>query len=549
MHLGALPDAMQAVIGKYGNDIAPGDVYVLNDPDEGGMHLPDVFMIKPVFAHEVLVGYATCVAHHQEIGGRVAGGNAVDSTEIYQEGLQIPLLKLYDCGRLNETLLAIWLRNMRIPDVVYGDVQAQEAACHVGEEGLLQLALRHTPNGLQTLMDQLLDYTEARVQSEIAEMPRGRFEFEHHIDDDGIDSGPINIRVALDIGEATIDVDFAGTSSQVKSALNATMSFTKSAVYTALRCVMSSDIPSNDGFYRPITVHAPEGTILNPIRPAPRAARGLTGYRTVDATLGALASAVPDRVPAAGEGGASMIAMGGTYRDGRSYVFVDFPTGGWGARPDRDGVDGTSPMAANAANVPIEEIELNQPAQVERYGFLADTGGPGKWRGCLSVVRELRFLETDGILQIRSDRRRFQPYGLDGGLPGSPSNNILNPGANQRVLPTKITMPIEFGDAVRHVLAGGGGHGDPLERDPQLVLADYLDEKVTAAHALEAYGVVIDQLRGNVNYKATQKTRTSRLSSKSRGHQRDARERHRVRQPIATASSHVNMQTDSIDST
>jgi N-methylhydantoinase B len=492
LHLGAIPDAMDAVLAKYGSDTQPGDIFVLNDPDEGGMHLPDAFMIKPVFRGPLLIGYSAVVAHHQDIGGRAAGGNAVDSTEIFQEGLQIPVLKFHDRGKVNETLLAIWLRNVRLPDLVYGDIQAQIAACHVGEVGLLQIAEQYERDELQALMDEILDYTESRVRAEIAKIPQGEYSFEDHIDDDGFGSGPISIRVKMQVLEDSIMVDFGGTSPQVKSALNATMSYVNSGVYTALMCVMSADIPSNAGFYRPITIVAPKGTIVNPNRPAPRAARGLTGFRIVDATLGALAKALPGRVLAAGDGGATMVAIGGTNPNGTSFVFIDFQTSGWGARPDRDGVDGVSPLAANLANVPIEEVELHQPVRVERYGFLADTEGAGKWRGSLSVVRELRFMGEEAILQVRSDRRKFPPYGLAGGEPGSPSNSVLNPGSDQQLLPTKLTMPITHGDLLRHNLAGGGGYGDRLQRDPALVLEDVLDGKLSPGRAAEMYGVVID---------------------------------------------------------
>lgn len=503
LHLGSIPAAMDAVIAKYANDTNPGDIFLLNDPDEGGMHLPDAFMIKPVFVEERLIGYSAVVAHHQDIGGRAAGGNAVDSTEIFQEGLQIPLLKFYDRGELNATLLAIWLRNVRLPDLVFGDIQSQLAACHIGEVGLLQLVERYSTEGLQDLMDEILDYTEARVRSEIALIPNGAYSFEDYIDDDGFGSGPIKIKVLVQISDDSIAVDFAGSSPQVKSALNATMSFTNSSVYTALMCVMSRDIPSNAGFYRPITVTAPKGSIMNPNRPAPRAARGLTGFRMVDTTLGALAKALPGRVLAAGDGGPTMIAIGGTNVDGSAFILVDFQLGGWGGRPDRDGVDGTSSLTANLANVPIEEIELHQPARVEQYGLLADTEGAGKWRGCLAVVRELRFTADEGTLQIRSDRRKFLPYGLEGGDPGSPSNNILNPGPNQKVLPSKITMPIMCGDSLRHNLAGGGGYGDPLQRDPALVLQDVLDEKVSPQRAAEKYGVIIDMQMEKVDVEKT----------------------------------------------
>jgi N-methylhydantoinase B len=392
LHLGAIPDAIATLVRKFAGDINPGDVFVLNDPDEGGMHLPDIFVIKPVFVATTHIGYAACVAHFPDIGGRTAGGNAVDSTEIFQEGLQIPFLKLFDAGRRNETLIAILLRNVRIPQVVLGDLEALLAACHVGERGLTSLAARYGTDALAAIMRQLLDYSEQRLRAEISAMPDGEYFFEDFIDDDGFGSGAIRIAVSLTVAGDRLVADFAGTSGQVRSALNATASFTRAAVYAGVRCVVSDDIPSNAGFYRPIEVKIPAGSILNGLRPAARAARGLTGFRACDAVLGALAQVCPDRVPAAGEGGATMMSFSGTYADRSAFVFVDFVPGGWGGRAAGDGVDGTSPLAANVTNIPGVEIELDQPVRVERYGFVPDTGGAGAQRGCLSIVRELRFL-------------------------------------------------------------------------------------------------------------------------------------------------------------
>ena len=507
LHLGAIPDAMEAVLARYKDSIHSGDVFVHNDPEEGGMHLPDIFMFKPVFWQESLVGFAACVAHYPDIGGRVPGGNAVDSTEIFQEGLQIPILKLYERGQPNQTLFSILTKNVRIPDVVLGDLGAQLAACATGEAGYLRLVERYGMDRLEGLIDQLLDYTESMVRDELARVPEGTYSFQDHIDDDGFGSGPITICVTLTFAGGTLNADFTGTSRQAKSALNATVSFTKSAVYTALMCVMTPDILSNDGFYRPIRVLVPRGTILNANHPAPRAARGLTGFRTVDTVAGALHKALPNAVGAAGEGGATMIAMGGHSDLGVPFIFVDFMCSGWGARPTKDGVDGTSAIAANLSNVPVEEVELRQPVKVEEYGFVPDTGGPGKWRGSLSVVRELRFLEHEGVLQIRSDRRRFPPYGLGGGKDGTSSWNILNPGPNQEILPTNITRPITGDNVLRHVMAGGGGFGNPLERDPALVLKDIVEEKITAGYALREYGVVVDGDRPQLDLERTRQTR------------------------------------------
>ncbi len=494
MHLGAIPDAIEALLRKYAGDINPGDVFIMNDPDEGGMHLPDVFVFRPVFRDGGLVGFAACVAHYPDIGGRTAGGNAVDSTEIFQEGLQIPILKLFDRGKRDRSLFEIIARNVRIPEVVMGDLNAQLAACHSGEAGLIALADRYGIPRYEQLIDEILDYTERRVRAELRQIPDGRYEFADYIDEDGFGSGPIRIAVALEVSGDRIAADFSGTSPQVKSALNATMSYTKSAVYTALKCVMSEDILSNEGFFRPIAVSAPSGTIVNPVRPAPRAARGLTGFRMIDAVFGALHQAVPSRVPAAGEGGVTMIGFGGQLPDRRPFVFVDFSGAGWGARPDRDGVDGTSCIEGNLSNVPVEEIELNQPLRVEQYGFVPDTGGPGQWRGCLSIVREFRFLADEGVMQIRSDRRKHMSYGLAGGKDGTPSWNILNPGQpHEQILPTHITREVRRGDVLRHITGGGGGYGDPAERAPELIRREIIEGKFTADYIRRHYGVEITE--------------------------------------------------------
>lgn len=508
--VGAIPDALRAVIEAFRDRIEPEDVYVLNDPDLGGMHLPDVFVFRPAFWQDRLIGYTGVVAHHQDVGGRVPGGNAVDSTEIFQEGLQLPPLKLYAAGGLQEGVLAVWLRNVRLPDIVEGDIRAQIAACKVGERGLERLAERHGVDGLQELFDEILDYTESRVRADIEAMRDGEYHFVDHIDDDGFGSGPIRIEVRLVVSGSEVLVDFEGTSPQVTGALNGTLSFARSNVYVALRCVTSHDIPANEGFTRPIRVRVPSGSILNPVRPAPRAARGLTGYRAIDALFGALAGAVPERVPAAGEGGATMVTIGGLLEGRRPFVCVDTYCGGWGARADRDGVDGTSHVGTNVANVPVEEIELRQPLRVERYGFVPDTAGPGRYRGCLSLVRDLRLLAERATLQIRSDRRRFLPYGLDGGGSGSPSTNVRNPDREAEVLPTKVTTELRAGDVIRHVTAGGGGTGDPLTRDPATVAEEVADGITSPERARQAYGVVVNPTTLLLDPDATSRMRGGR---------------------------------------
>jgi N-methylhydantoinase B len=490
LHMGAVPAAMEAVLARYGDDIHDGDVFALNDPDGGGSHLPDIFVFTPALVDGRLEGFAIAIGHQADIGGRVAGGNAVDSTEVFQEGLQIPVCKLVSQGVLNETLMDILARNVRIPDVVLGDLQAEVAACHTGASGLRDLVRRHGAEGFRALVDELLDYSETLLRNKITALPDGCWSFEDYLDDDGLGSGRVPLRVALTVDGSEVAFDFTGSSPQVPSALNATVSFTKSAAYAAIQAAFGGEIPANAGFYRPLRFTIPEGTILNGRRPAARNARGLVGYRLVDVIWGALADVLPDKIPACGDGGPTGIAIGATQADGTQSVIMDVCFGAWGGRPDGDGLDGASPLAGNLANTPIEDLERSGLVRVECYSYLPDSGGAGTWRGGLSVVRDLLFEHDDASLQIRSDRREHPPYGLDGGRPGGACWNLLNPDGEQQVLPSKVTTRVRLGDVHRHITAGGGGYGDPLLRDPAHVLADVRAGKVTPEGASRDYGVV-----------------------------------------------------------
>lgn len=492
-HLGAMPDAMDVVIAKFGDQIYAGDVFIFNDPDEGGMHLPDIFLFAPIFAGADLVGFTGVTAHQADIGGRVPGGNAADSTEIFQEGLQLPLLKLFDRGIENKAIMDIIRLNVRVPDLVMGDIRAQLAAAHTGAARFLELLERYGRETMSRYTEAILDSTEAYVRNELRSMPDGTYRFTDYLDGDGLGSGPLAIAASVTICDDEIVVDFTGSASQVRSALNATLSIVKAAVYTALMAVMdtSTGLSCNAGFIRPIHVRAPAGSLLNARRPAARAARGVTAYRVVDAVLGALHQVVPDRVPAGGDGGVTVVTFGATDDTGRSRVLVDTPVAGWGARAGKDGVDGISSLAANMANTPIEVMEADFPIRIEEYGFLPDTGGAGRYRGCVSVVRQYRFLAPEGVLQIRADRREFLPYGLNGGAPGTPSDAILNPGPAAERLASKVTRTIKHDDVVRIIVAGGGGYGDPAERSNAAIRRDVEAGLLTERHAYAAYGTAL----------------------------------------------------------
>ena len=505
-HLGSIPTALDAVVAKYGDDIAPGDVFVMNDPFEGGMHLPDIFLFKPIYQDGRRLAFAATICHHTDVGGRVAGSNASDSTEIYQEGLRIPALKLYRAGERNETLFALIEKNVRLPVKVFGDLRAQLAACHIAERQFQGLVARYGADAVTELMAGVIDHAERLTRSALRELPDGQWSFEDWIDDDGVElEKPIRLFVTMTKRGDRMTVDWTGTDPQVKGAINNTYSYSKAASYTAIRSVLPANIPNNEGVFRAIEVVAPPGTIANGVLPAACAARGLTGFRMVDCAFGCLAMMLPDRVFAASDGGNTGITIGGYYEDRTPFIYVDFTCGAWGARPWADGLDGNSNMFANMASHSVEVTEAEQPIRIEAYEFVPDKAGPGKYRGGVPFRRDYRFLEKEGVLQVRSDRRRFRPYGLYGGQPGRPSWNWLNPETENRSLASKLTMTIRRGEVFRHEVAGAGGYGDPLQRDVNAVERDVRNELVSVVAARADYGVVIEA--GAVDRAATERLR------------------------------------------
>ena len=507
-HLGSVPTALESVMRRYRHDMADGDVFIMNDPFDGGMHLPDIFVFKPIYIGGERLAFACTVCHHTDVGGRIAGSNASDSTEIYAEGLRIPPLKFYEAGRRNETLVALIEKNVRVPIKVFGDFRAQLAACHIAEKQFCALVARYGPAQTRLYMQETIDYAERLTRAALAQLPDGEWSFEDWIDDDGIDYGaPIRLYVTLRKNGDHMVVDWTGTHPQVKGAINNTLSYTKAASYTGVRSVLPPSIPNNEGVFRAIEVICPPGTVGNGVLPAACAARGLTGFRMTDCMFGALAMMLPDRVMAAGDGGNTGVTIAGYHRDRSPFIYVDFTCGAWGARPWGDGLDGNSHMFANMASHSVEVTEAEHPIQLLAYEFVPDKAGAGKYRGGVPFRRDYRLLEDEAVLQVRADRRTHRPFGLYGGSPGQPSENCLNPDGEKRTLPGKLTMTIKKGEVFRHVLAGAGGWGDPLERDPNAVLKDVRNELLSAAKAEADYGVVIDAQTGAVNEPATERRR------------------------------------------
>ena len=510
VQLGTFPTVMAYVLAEFGSSASPGDVYIANDPYGcGGQHLPDLYVIQPIFVGGVLEGYAATMAHHSDIGGIAPGSIAVHATEIYQEGLRIPLSKLYDGGVENTTLLRLLEANTRQPIHVLGDLRAQLAACRVGERGLTALLERYG-DAAHLYMDELQNVAERIMRAELEKLPDGVHTFTDYIDGVGDEPVPIPICVRVEIAGDEVTIDFEGTSPQVDASVNCPVGMVRAACYCAIRGIVRAEMPNCEGYMVPIRVLAPEGTVVNPVLPAACGARGVIGYRVYDAIMGALAPIVPDRVLAAGEGGPTLIAFGGYDEKRRPFGTTEVLVGTWGARATKDGLEGVSNPLANLGNQPVELLEADIPLEVERYGLVPDSGGAGRRRGGLAYVRAFRVRAPRATLTIRTDRRDHPPYGLDGGEMGAPSSNTVISAGGTRELPT---MPMEAsslveGDRFVHVSAGGGGFGDPCARPPEAVLDDVLDGKVSVRAARERYGVVV--VGGTIDVGETTRVRGER---------------------------------------
>jgi N-methylhydantoinase B len=507
--LGAIPDAVDAILAEFEGNLLPGDIVMVNDPFAGGMHLPDIFVVQPVFVGSDLVGLVATVAHHADLGGLVAGSMSPYAEECYQEGLRIPPVKLYSSGQPDHGMFAILAANTRVPEILLGDFAAQVVACETGEKGLVRMIQRYGLKDFSDHVASLLDYTEELTRNEIRTFPEGVYSFVDYMDDDGIRPDLIPIAVTVTIKHGAVAMDFEGSAPQVRASLNSALSFTKSNSYAAMRTLLHTDIPNNAGFFRPISVRAPRGSIVNCVLPAATATRGLTGFRVLDAIFGALAPALPDRVMGASDGGLSLVTMGGTRPSGERFSVVELLSGAWGGQALHDGQEGVPNLGANVSNIPIEMLESSVPVRVDRYGYVPDTGGSGQHRGGLSIEREYTFL-GESQLSVRSDRSRVLPYGIGAGRPGTPSQNLLETDGDENRMPSKFSQRVTTGNRFYHRTAGAGGWGDPLARDMQAVADDVRNGILSVEHAFKEYGVIVDTATSEIDKEATDLERGNR---------------------------------------
>lgn len=470
VHLGAMPEAVETVIEC---DPQPGDVFALNDPFEGGTHLPDVTLVSPVFIDGEPLGYAVSRAHHADVGGMTPGSMPAGAREIYQEGVRLPPVRLITEGSVNNDVLDLFMANVRNSHERHADIRAQIAANERANTRLREFVTNHGKDRTITAFDAVIDYSRDRITAELTDLPDGTYHARDVLEGDGVSDDEIPIEVAVTIDGTAVDFDFEGTASQIPGNVNAPIAVAKSAVYFVLRCVTDPGIPPNHGCYAPVTVSIPSGSLLDPQPPAAVVGGNVeTSQRVTDVVFAAFANAVPERVPAQGQGTMNNLTIGSREAGNASFTYYETIAGGFGARSTDDGMDGVQVGMTNTLNTPIESLEAEYPLFIERYSFRENSGGRGQYRGGLGLVRSITVEET-ATVSLLTERRRVAPSGIDGGKDGMTGENRIN-GDNA---PTKTTRDVAAGTTITICTPGGGGHGEPNDRDPDAIEDDQRDEK------------------------------------------------------------------------
>lgn len=500
VHLNSMSDCLKRILEAHIplDEWAEGDVIVTNDPYSGGQHLPDIQTFRPVFVDGERVAIVGTLCHHVDVGGGAAGSYYAAATEIFHEGIRIPPLRLVDKGTLNTGVFEMLLHNVRQPDETRGDLNAQIAALGIGVKAVTRIARKYGSDTLSAAMSAILDGSERMMRAAIAALPDGTASFVETVDDDGQSETPIRLEVTITKAGDTITLDFAGSSPQVRGPVNNTPAMTCSAVYYALLAALGGDIPANSGCYRPVSVVLPEGSVVNAQFPAPVAGRMVVNHRIATAVFGALAQIAPQRIPAAYYAISYVYAVSIVRPDARRQVYFDIEVGGWGGHAGGDGASALSCGLHNNTNAPIEMVEAKYPVVFTRYGLVPDSGGAGQFRGGLGLVREFRLEAPEGSLSTNFERFRFAPYGIKGGKPGSlSSTTVLRADGSVESLNSKVSgIPLGAGDTVTIMTSGGGGFGNPADRDPARLAEDIAEGLVTPQAARTDYGAVTLDVKG-----------------------------------------------------
>jgi len=500
IHLGSMPDAVRAIVAAFAADVHDGDVFLHNDPYFGGSHLPDVNVVRPAFYEGRLLGYACLRAHWPDVGSATPGSYGA-VTEIFGEGLRLPPLRLISRGTVNADLENVILANVRTPDERKGDLGAQLAATLRATERLKALARRYGAEQLIGYMAQVMDYSERLMRATLADLPDGEGVFEDFCDGDGIADDELGkdapFRISLSVKKTAdrLIVDFAGTAAQVKGPMNAPLSVTASGVYCGLKTAVDPNnlIPPNSGCWRTIEIRAPKGCVVNATFPAPVVyANHEISHRVADMVMGALASFMPEQVMACSQGTSAILTLGGVDPvTGRPYVSYETVKGGYGARPNKDGINCIASGISNTMNTPVEIMEMAFPVRIERYEVNADSGGAGRYRGGCGVIRVWRLLDgADATGALCMERMTSPPFGLLGGKAGAAAAvKLTTPDGATRHLPGKGAFSAPAGSVIEMITPGSGGFGPVAARDRAAIGRDLLDGYVSAAGAQRDYGI------------------------------------------------------------
>ncbi len=486
LHLASMLGLVEVVLEKYGAEgIEPGDMFLSNDPYAGrGSHLPDVALAAPVFSDGELTLFVSNIAHHADMGGAAPGSMAGGMTEIYQEGLRIPPIRLFRRGELLQDVLDLILLNVRVPRERIGDYNAQIAANRLGLRRCQALVERWGRDRIASGCDEIIAAVARRTRAGISELPDGEYAFEDVVDDDGVSRTDVRIRLRVVVRGDRIAFDFAGTDAQVEGNTNVTMAGLQACCLYCLKVLLDPDCPQNHGMLEPVDILAPEGSVVNARFPAASAARAQTGQRIVDVILGALAPACPDRAVAAGNGANTSAAFFGRKQDGEFFVYLETLGGGAGGRAYRDGTDGVQVHMTNTSNLPIEAMETEYPLIVERYELVEDSGGAGAFRGGLGLRRDYRPMGVPVTFSGQGERCVHRPWGLFGGGPGATGRFALLRDDGGRVeLPSKPSaLNVSPDSCISVVTAGAGGYGDPARRSRDALAEDAASGKYSASN-------------------------------------------------------------------
>ena len=494
VHLGSLLGVTATLLAKYAPaDIHDGDIFVANDPHvAGGTHLPDVTMVMPVFIAGTLFGFIGNIAHHADIGGMTPGSLAGGMTEIFQEGVRIPLIKLFRRGALQTDLLDLLLLNVRVPEERRGDYFAQVAACRLGVRRVVELTSTYAPALLTTAFDAIIARTEQRMREAVSTIPNGVYRFEDVLDDDGHGTRDIPIRVRIDVQGDRIRLDFSGTAPQVSGNLNTGLNATQAASCYAIKALLDPEVPNNQGVLHVIEVFVPRGTLINCTFPAAVAQRATTCQRIVDVVLGALAPALPKAAVGAANGANTTAVFAGVDpATQHPYVYLETLGGGFGGRASMDGKDAVQVHITNTSNLPVEAIEMEYPLLVEGYGLVEDSGGAGTFRGGLGLRRVVRPVGHTCVFNGAGERFRHQPWGIFGGQSGSSGRYLLRQDGGQdiRLDDKPMGVPVTPSQSVVIETPGAGGYGPPAQRQVALLREDIQSGKFTSTFIKNSYGM------------------------------------------------------------